>query len=159
MATPTKKYLQETHASAAELASAWRAVCSTLRITLAGRALGDALFPSMAINDRFAAATLQAIGDDGTRWVTDRHSMWGVLARTRFFRDQAQSFMRAHPDAHFVNIGCGLSQYFQWLDNGQTRMTDADLLEVVAVRERCGADLGEALHGLLRVSDGAAEER
>lgn len=150
MATPTKKYLQETHASAAELASAWRAVCSTLRITLAGRALGDALFPSVAINDRFAAATLQAIGDDGTRWVTDRHSMWGVLARTRFFRDQAQSFMRAHPDAHFVNIGCGLSQYFQWLDNGQTRMTDADLLEVVAVREQLLPPLN-ARHRVLAV--------
>ena len=93
---------------------------------------------------------MQAIGDDGTRWVTDRHSMWGVLARTRFFRDQAQSFMRAHPDAHFVNIGCGLSQYFQWLDNGQTRMTDADLLEVVAVREQLLPPLN-ARHRVLAV--------
>ena len=62
--------------------------------------------------------------------------MWGVLARTRYIREQAQRFMRDYPKAHFVNIGCGLSQYFQWLDNGTTRMTDADLPEVVALRDR-----------------------
>ena len=136
MTTSSHRHPQGKPAPAARLAKAWPAVPSTLRISLAGRALGDALFPAMAINDRFAAATLQAIGDDGTRWATDRYSMWGVLARTRFLCDQARGFMQRYPDAHFVNIGCGLSQYFQWLDNGQTRMTDADLPEVIAVREQ-----------------------
>lgn len=112
------------------------AVPSTLCIPLAGRALGDRIFPSMAVHDQYAAATLHALGDDGSRWVADRYSVWGVLARTRFVREQAQQFMQQHPKAHFVNIGCGLSQYFQWLDNGQTRMTDADLPEVVALREQ-----------------------
>ena len=109
---------------------------STLRIPLAGRALGDRMFPQMAVHDRYAAATLAAIGDDGSRWTQDCYSMWGVLARTRYIREQAQRFMRDYPKAHFVNIGCGLSQYFQWLDNGTTRMTDADLPEVVALRDR-----------------------
>ena len=151
MATETKKKpAPRKRKSAAELAAALCAVPSTLRIPLAGRALGDAIFPSMAIQDRFAAATLQAIGDDGSRWVGDRYSMWGVLARTRFVRDQAQRFMQDYPQAHFVNLGCGLSQYFQWLDNGQTRMTDADLPEVVAVREQLLPPLN-ARHRVLTV--------
>lgn len=117
-------------------ADALDAIPSTLRIPLAGRALGDRMFPQMAVHDRYAAATLAAIGDDGHRWARDCYSMWGVLARTRYIREQAQRFLREHPKAHVVNIGCGLSQYFQWLDNGQARMTDADLPEVVALRDR-----------------------
>ena len=131
-------------------ADALEAIPSTLRIPLAGRALGDRMFPQMAVHDRYAAATLAAIGDDGSRWVGDCYSMWGVLARTRYIREQAQRFMRDYPKAHFVNIGCGLSQYFQWLDNGQTRMTDADLLEVVAVREQLLPPLN-ARHRVLAV--------
>lgn len=33
-----------------------------------------------------------------------------------------------------MNLGCGLAHYFQWLDNGQARMTDADLPEVLSIR-------------------------
>ena len=31
-------------------------------------------------------------------------------------------------------MGCGLSHYFQWLDDGECRLTDADLPEVVELR-------------------------
>lgn len=135
---------------AAAVAGALPPVPSTLRIPLAGRALGDALFPHMAVQDAHAALTLAAIGDDGSRWVTDRCSMWGVLARTRHVCQQAQAFMQQHPKAHIVNVGCGLSQYFQWLDNGCNRMTDADLPQVVALRQRLLPVLN-ARHALLPV--------
>lgn len=114
--------------------AALSAVPSTLRIPLAARALGDAMFPALALGDVHAARILTALGDDGTQWLRDRHSVYGVLARTQRFRALAAQFLQANPDGHVVNLGCGLSNYFQWLDNGRARMTDADLPEVLEIR-------------------------
>ncbi|WPB57487.1 class I SAM-dependent methyltransferase [Xylophilus sp. GOD-11R] len=119
------------------------AVPSTLRIPLAARAFGDALFPHVAVGDAYAADLLAAMGDDGRQWLKDRASVFGVLARTRVFREQALRFLQAHPAGHVVNLGCGLSHYFQWLDNGRARMTDADLPEVLALRRQWLAPAGD----------------
>ncbi len=110
------------------------AVPSTLRIPLTARALGHRLFPDMAVDDHYAAAALSRIGDDGSQWLKDRQSIYGTLARIRCLRQQALSFIAKHPTAHVLNLGCGLSDYRQWLDNGQIRMTDADLPEVMQIR-------------------------
>lgn len=115
-------------------AGALSAVPSTLRIPLAARALGGQLFPHMAVDDRYAADALQRLGDDGSQWLQDKQSVYGVLGRTRCLREQAQAFLQQTPQARVVNLGCGLSDYLQWLDNGQMRMTDADLAEVMAIR-------------------------
>lgn len=111
-------------------------VSSTLRIPLAARALGDALFPQVAVGDRYAGGVLAALGDDGTQWLTDRHGIYGCLARIRRFRALATEFLSIHPYGHIVNLGCGLSHYFQWLDNGKAQMVDADLPEVLEVRRQ-----------------------
>uniref|UniRef100_UPI00333FF291 class I SAM-dependent methyltransferase n=1 Tax=Castellaniella defragrans TaxID=75697 RepID=UPI00333FF291 len=110
------------------------AVPSTLRIPLAARALGGQLFPGMALDDRYAAEALARMGDDGSQWLHDRPSIYGTLARTRRFRDQARDFVARHPDALVVNLGCGLSDYLQWIDNEHLRMIDADLPEVMTIR-------------------------
>lgn len=89
---------------------------STLRIPLAARALGDTLFPRMAVGDVHAGRWLDAMGDDGRQWLEDRASVYGVLARTRVLRELASSHLSRHPAGHVVNLGCGLSHYFQWLD-------------------------------------------
>lgn len=112
------------------------AVPSTLRIPLAARALGGTLFPQLEVGDTHASRLLQAMGDDGQQWLQDRQSTYGVLARTLRFRDHALAFLARHPSAHVANLGCGLSHYLQWLDNGQLRMTDADLPEVMALRQQ-----------------------
>lgn len=111
-------------------------VSETLRIPLAARALGERLFPGMAVSDAHALDTLTQLGDDGSRWLQDRQSIYGVLARTHCFRALAQDFLQRQPQGHVVNLGCGLSDYFQWLDNGQTHMTDADLGPVTALRRQ-----------------------
>lgn len=119
------------------------AIPSTLRIPLAARALGDALFPELAVDDHHAVETLRNMGDDGRLWLQDRQSVYGVLARTRWFRDQARAFLANSPSAHVVNLGCGLSDYLQWLDNGLLCMTDADLPEVIAIRRKIMPPLRE----------------
>ena len=130
-------------AAATEAAAKLAAVPSTLRIPLAARAHGDALFPQVAVDDADAARILAAIGDDGSAWLPDRATVYGVLARTRRFRELAQAFLAGQPDGHVANLGCGLSNYRQWLDNGRMRMTDADLPEVLAIRRRLLPAAGE----------------
>jgi O-methyltransferase involved in polyketide biosynthesis len=110
------------------------AVPSTLRIPLAARASGDAMFPQLAVRDAYAASILEKIRDDGQALPEDRTTIYGILNRTRRFRSLAQEFLEQHPGARVVNMGCGLSHYFQWLDDGKCRMTDADLPEVLALR-------------------------
>lgn len=110
------------------------AVPSTLRISLAARASGDAMFPQLAVRDAYAASVLEQIRDDGHALPEDRATIYGILNRTRRFRSLAQEFLQQHPGGRVVNMGCGLSHYFQWLDDGKSRMTDADLPEVLDLR-------------------------
>ncbi|WP_395351662.1 class I SAM-dependent methyltransferase [Variovorax sp. UC122_21] len=125
---------------AAPPASGLSAVPSTLRIPLAARAFGDAMFPRMAVGDASAARLLATLEDQAPPLPRDRATVYGVLARTRYFRALARDFLQANPGGHVVNLGCGLSHYFQWLDDGKARMTDADLPEVLAVRRALLAD-------------------
>ncbi|HIV70079.1 MAG TPA: class I SAM-dependent methyltransferase [Candidatus Aquabacterium excrementipullorum] len=111
------------------------AVPSTLRIPLAARAFGDAMFPHVAVGDAFAAPMMEALDDDGHTWLEDEGCVYGVLVRTRQFRQVAQDFLQAHAGGLVANLGCGLSNYFQWLDDGRSRMIDADLPEVLAIRD------------------------
>ncbi len=111
------------------------AVPSTLRIPLAARAFGDAMFPDVAVGDAFAASMMQALDDDGHTWLEDKACVYGVLVRTQRFREVAQQFLALQPGGLVANLGCGLSHYFQWLDNGCARMIDADLPEVLSIRD------------------------
>jgi len=110
------------------------AVPSTLRISLAARASGDAMFPQLGVRDAYAASVLEQIRDDWHALPEDRATIYGILNRTRRFRSLAQEFLKQHPGGRVVNMGCGLSHYFQWLDDGECRLTDADLPEVVELR-------------------------
>ncbi|WP_431111883.1 class I SAM-dependent methyltransferase [Variovorax paradoxus] len=110
------------------------AVPSTLRISLAARASGDAMFPQLGVRDAYAASVLEQIRDDWHALPEDRATIYGILNRTRRFRSLAQDFLKHHPGGRVVNMGCGLSHYFQWLDDGECRLTDADLPEVLELR-------------------------
>lgn len=112
------------------------AVPSTLLITLAARARGDTMFPAVAVGDAQAQALLARATTDPAPYLAHRPSIYGVLARTRVFRDLSAQFLERHPGATGVNLGCGLSDYFQWLDRGDNHWLDADLPEVIALRER-----------------------
>jgi len=111
-------------------------VPSTLCIPLAARALGGQLFPHLAVDDPNAQNALHALREDGQSVLQDRRTVYGILSRTRWFREQARRFLQHFADAQIVNLGCGLSDYRQWLDNGRTQMIDADLAEVIALRRR-----------------------
>ena len=92
------------------------------------------MFPQVAVRDAYAAGILEKIRDDGQALPEERTTIYSILSRTRRLRGLAMNFLKQHPGARVVNMGCGLSHYFQWLDDGRCRMTDADLPEVLALR-------------------------
>lgn len=110
------------------------AVPSTLLIPLAARAEGDACFPAMACGDAVAARLLRRLGTDTRAFAADRPTVLNILWRTRHIQAAGRAFFAAHPRAWGINLGCGLSHYFQWLDNGMNTWVDADLPEVMALR-------------------------
>ena len=112
------------------------AVPSTLLIPLAARALGDAMFPAKAVHDVYAAQALRSLDTDVSLFLDDRIGVYGVLSRTRIFCDLARHFFSRFPDALGVNLGCGLSHYFQWLDQHTNHWLDADLPQVMALRKQ-----------------------
>ena len=126
----------ETREAPPGVAGTLSAVPSTLLITLAARARGDTMFPTVAVGDARAQALLARATSDPAPYLAHRPSIYGVLARTRVFCDLTAQFLARHPGATGVNLGCGLSDYFQWLDRGDNRWLDADLPEVIALRQQ-----------------------
>lgn len=108
----------------------------TLLIPLVARALGGVLYPGHACGDEQASRLLQGLPVDGRAYLADRPTVLNVLWRTRLIRDVALAFFAEHPKAWGLNLGCGLSHYFQWLDNGSNTWVDADLPEVMALRRK-----------------------
>lgn len=110
------------------------AVPSTLLIPLAARAHGARYFPWLDCHDAVAAGLLARLGTDVTATLGDPPTVLNVLWRTRAIREAGRVFFAQHPQALGVNLGCGLSHYFQWLDTGSNRWLDADLPEVMELR-------------------------
>ncbi len=111
------------------------AVPSTLLIPLAARAAGHRQFPWLNCHDTHADDLLHCLGVDPGRYMIDAPTVINILWRTREIKAIGQAFFQQWPNALGVNLGCGLSSHFQWLDNGRNGWIDADLPEVHALRE------------------------
>jgi O-methyltransferase involved in polyketide biosynthesis len=109
-------------------------VPSTLLIPLAARAHGGRYFPWLDCHDAVAPALLAQMDADVSGTLDDLHTVLHVLWRTRAIQEAGRAFFAAHPQALGVNLGCGLTHYFQWLDGGANQWLDADLPEVMALR-------------------------
>ena len=118
----------------------------TLLIPLAARAFGDAMFPAKAVHDAYAAAALHSLDTDISHFLEDRPSVYGVLSRTKIFCDLAREFFSRFPQALGANLGCGLTCYFQWLDQRSNHWLDADLPQVMALRKQLLPAGGKRLH-------------
>ena len=121
------------------------AVPRTLLIPLAARAMGAGCFPHLACGDALATRLLQTLGVDVSAYLEDRPTVLNILWRTRHICRAARSFFVHHPHAWGINLGAGLSHYFQWLDNSHNTWVDADLPEVMALR-RAKQEAKNTLH-------------
>lgn len=114
------------------------AVQQTLVIPLVARALGAQIYPSHDCGDLWAKhllERLERLGIPGQQYLADRPTVLNVLWRTGLIRRILQDFFAQHPNAWGLNLGCGLSHYFQWIDNGSNTWIDGDLPEVMALRK------------------------
>ncbi len=106
----------------------------TLFLPLIVRAQAASLCPMMDPVDVHAARMLKASGEDPQDYPMDSATVFNILWRTRLIRALGQDFFQRFPHALGLNLGAGLSHYFQWLDNGHNQWLDLDLPKVVALR-------------------------
>jgi O-methyltransferase involved in polyketide biosynthesis len=112
-------------------------VPSTLLIPLAARANGHSLFPQLDPDDDQAKHILHSLGTNAQAYLADWATVLNVLWRTQIIKDMGHAFFEHHPRSQGVNLGAGLSSYFQWFDNGKNSWLDADLPEVISLRRLC----------------------
>lgn len=106
----------------------------TLLMPMIVRARAATLCPWLDPQDACAG---KALAHSGSTWPgppADAASIVNILWRTRMIKAIGQDFFGRFPHVQGINLGAGLSDYFQWLDNGQNRWMDVDLPEVVALR-------------------------
>lgn len=108
----------------------------TLFVPLIARAQAPLWCPLLDPQDACAQDVLARSGRDPSEYPTDMATVLNVLWRTRKIKDIASGFFEHFPHVQGVNLGAGLSDYFQWLDTGRNRWLDVDLPEVVALRQQ-----------------------
>lgn len=113
-----------------------QAVRATLLIPLVARAHGARCYPWLDCHDADAAHLLDCLQTEVGPLLQDHLVMLNVLWRTRVLKAWGQAFFARYPRAAGVSLGCGLSNPFQWFDNGSNRWIDADLPEVRVLREQ-----------------------
>ena len=59
-----------------------------------------------------------------------------VIARTIMFDEEMKRLIGEYPNAVCVNMGCGLDNRFERVDNGKIRWFDVDLPDSIAVRKK-----------------------
>ncbi len=59
-----------------------------------------------------------------------------VIARTIMFDDAVKKLTGKYPDAVFLNLGCGLDNRFERVDNGKLLWFDIDLPDSIVVRKK-----------------------
>ena len=112
----------------------------TLVIPLYGRALCSRKFPQL-FADQTASELLEQIDYDFSALeqrsggLLQTFGALEVAMRQSDLAFEVREYLRAHPRAAVVNLGCGLDSTGRACDNGQCRIYNIDLPDVMAVRE------------------------
>jgi O-methyltransferase involved in polyketide biosynthesis len=69
-----------------------------------------------------------------------------IILRNREFDRFVRDFLRRHPEAVVVHIGCGLDARFERVDNGQVEWYDLDFPGVIELHRELIGDEGERYH-------------
>lgn len=115
-------------------------VQETLVIPLYARKLCGELYPSL-FDDRESARVVEmldydfAARADRLKGFAGRFGALEVAQRQYDLAWEAKDYLKAHPRAAVVNLGCGLDVTFRGLDNGTCLGYEIDLPDVIAVRD------------------------
>src|SRR5574341_1278275 len=123
-------------------------VSETLLVTLYLRAM-ETKRPDALIKDEKAVALVSRMSYDFARVrqipLSEANKLV-IILRNREFDRYARDFLRRHPDAVVVDIGCGLDSRFERVDNGQLEWYDLDVPDVIALRRKLIGGEGERYH-------------
>lgn len=112
-----------------------KGVPETLLIPLWARAVeAKRLRPIIA--DEKSIEMMKLIDYDFSKFKGAWMSQIGVVIRTQLLDNATEAFIRSHPDAVIINIGCGLDTRFSRLDNGEISWYDLDLPEAIGIRRQ-----------------------
>ena len=147
-------------------------VQETLIIPLYARKVCSELYPTL-YQDETSVRLLEQIDYDFTeaaqrsRSLMQRFGALEVATRQNDLAFEVRSYLKAHPHAAVVNLGCGLDNTGRVCDNGSCKLYNLDFPDVIAVRnellpagpreENIPCDLNDAAAwlGKLDVSGGA----
>ena len=116
-------------------------VQETLVIPLYGRKLCSERYPAL-YRDETAIRLIDQIDYDFTALEKKSGSLmqrFGILEAAMRQSDLAfevRDYLRDHPNAAVVNLGCGLDDTGRQCDNGTCRLYNLDLPDVIAVRDQ-----------------------
>lgn len=110
-------------------------VQETLMMPLYGRVYCEEHFPKTFPN-KAAKETAGNVDYDFDKVKSSELNMitWGM--RARMLQDAAKAYLKKHPKATIINLGCGLDLSFEEIDNGRCKFINMDLSDVIAAREQ-----------------------
>ena len=114
-------------------------VQETLVIPLFGRKLCTKRFPNLFCDER-AVELIERIDYDFSalekraKSTAYRFGAMEVAMRETDLMIEAKDYLKTHPFAALVNLGCGLDQTAESCDNGTCKIYNLDLPDVIAVR-------------------------
>ena len=116
-------------------------VQETLIIPLYARKVCSALYPSL-YRDETAVRLIDEIDYDfseaekKSRSLMQRFGSLEVAMRQNDLAFEVRDYLKDHPNAAVVNLGCGLDSTGRSCDNGSCRMYNLDFPDVIAVRNK-----------------------
>ena len=110
-------------------------VQETLMMPLYGRVYCEEHFPNTFPN-KAAKVTASRVDYDFEKVKSSELNMitWGL--RAKMLQDAAKNYLKIHPKATIINLGCGLDESFDEIDNGSCRFINMDLPDVIEAREK-----------------------
>ncbi len=116
-------------------------VQETLVIPLYGRKLCTEQFPGL-FRDEKAVELIERIDYDfaalekRSKSFAHRFGALEVAMRENDLMTEAKEYLKTHPSAALVNLGCGLDQTAENCDNGKCTIYNLDLPDVITVRNK-----------------------
>lgn len=121
-------------------------VAETAFLTLYGHAL-DAQSSEPILNDQSSIKTIQLLNNKLSqsnkklhkrlaKRKIDKKLVIHTAIRAKKYDKYVVDFIKRHPKATIVNIGCGLDNRFERIDNGEIEFYDLDLPDIIDIKEQ-----------------------
>lgn len=110
-------------------------VQETLILPLYGRAYCAKKYPDV-FSDDLSLQVINEIDYDFASLDLKEFEMMTWALRQRMLCDRVKAYLKKHPYATIIDLGCGLATEFASVDNGLCHWINIDLPDVIAVRQQ-----------------------